>query len=143
VAGSARLLARKKGLALEIEVAPEVGTITSDQRRVEQVLLNLLSNGIKFTEFGKVGLTARASGARVVLEVRDTGIGIREADLSHLFKPFRQIDIGIDRQHEGTGLGLSICKRLLDLLGGTIWVRSEWGKGSTFGFDLPVEGGHA
>jgi signal transduction histidine kinase len=75
----------------------------------------------------------------LVTRVIDTGIGIRQEDMSTLFKPFRQVDAGITRQYEGTGLGLSICKRLAEAMGGKIQVESEWGKGSRFIFTLPLE----
>jgi signal transduction histidine kinase len=71
--------------------------------------------------------------------VKDTGIGIREEDMKKLFKPFRQIDTGLTRQYEGTGLGLSISKRLAEMMGGTIYAASEYGKGSTFYFTIPVD----
>ena len=73
------------------------------------------------------------------MDVIDTGIGIKSEDMDLLFKPFQQIQTGMDRNFEGTGLGLSICRKLLDLLGGKIVVHSEWGKGSTFSFSLPVK----
>ena len=130
-----------KGLALDVDVAPGVGTITSDRRRVEQVLLNLLSNGIKFTDMGRIRVEASSDDGRVVISVSDTGLGIKEEERSKLFEPFSQIDAGINKRHEGTGLGLSICKRLVALLGGSIWVKSEWGRGSTFGFSIPLEQG--
>jgi signal transduction histidine kinase len=141
VMGTAEPLAKRKGLALEVRVDPAVGEISSDQRRVEQVLLNLLSNSIKFTERGKVQVDVAIRGSRVAIDVTDTGMGIKEEDLGSLFKPFTQVDVGISRRHEGTGLGLSICKRIVELLGGTISVRSEWGQGSVFGFELPVDRG--
>jgi signal transduction histidine kinase len=81
---------------------------------------------------------SRVMDGRVKVAVIDTGIGIKDEDLQTLFKPFRQVDTGLTRQYEGTGLGLSICKRLVDLLGGSIAVTSEPGKGSTFAFDLPL-----
>lgn len=129
----------QKGLALEVDIAPEIGTLYSDVRRVEQVLLNLLSNGVKFTEHGSIRVEAKQAEGRVMVSVSDTGLGIQSHELDKLFRPFSQIDTGINRRHEGTGLGLSICKRLIELLGGTIWVKSEWGRGSTFGFELPIE----
>jgi PAS domain S-box-containing protein len=132
-------LAEKKGIALEVEIAPDVNSLTSDRRRVEQILLNLLSNAIKFTDEGKVRITCSRHGREVSVDVIDTGIGIKSEDMDLLFKPFQQIQTGLDRNYEGTGLGLSICKKLLDLLGGKILVHSEWGKGSTFSFSLPVE----
>ncbi len=106
---------------------------------MEQILLNLLSNAVKFTEHGGVHLDCRIEKDALAVRVRDTGIGIKPEDLQALFKPFKQIDAGITRQYEGTGLGLSICKRLVELLGGQIWVESEWGKGSTFAFTLPLQ----
>ncbi len=135
-------LADQKGLALAVEVAPDLGAVSSDRRRVEQVLLNLLSNAVKFTEHGQVTLTAGVEPgppAQVTVAVADTGLGIAEADLGQLFQPFRQLDTGLTRQHEGTGLGLAICKRLVDRLGGTIAVASTPGQGSTFTFTLPLD----
>ena len=132
-------LADKKGLALVVEIAPDVGTITSDQRRVEQVIYNLISNAIKFTEHGHVRVECYLKDGELITRVIDTGIGIKNQDMDQLFKPFYQIDSGLVRQYEGTGLGLSICSKILDLLGGRIWVESELGKGSIFNFALPVE----
>jgi signal transduction histidine kinase len=122
-----------------MEIAPAVGSITSDQRRVEQVIYNLISNAIKFTDNGGVRVECSLKDGEVVTRIIDTGIGIRDEDMENLFKPFYQVDNRIVRQHEGTGLGLSICSKILDLLGGRIWVYSEYGKGSTFSFSLPVE----
>jgi PAS domain S-box-containing protein len=134
-----RPLAGKKGLDLTVDIASDIGLIRSDMRRVEQVLLNLLSNAIKFTEHGGVTVTCSANQGTVVTRVTDTGIGIRNEDIDKVFKPFLQIDSGLTRKYEGTGLGLSICKKLVQLLGGEIWVESEWEKGSTFGFSLPMK----
>ena len=140
---TAQPLADKKGITLGLDMAPGVGTITSDRRRVEQILLNLLSNAIKFTDEGWVRVECWAGGGEVTVKVSDTGIGVKSEDMDRLFKPFRQIDSGITRRYEGTGLGLSICKKLVALLGGAIWVESEWGKGSAFHFTLPSTGGAA
>lgn len=134
-------LAERKGLPLITRIAPDVNGITSDRRRVEQVLLNLLSNAIKFTEEGQVTLTGESLPGALRISITDTGIGICRADLDKLFHPFRQLDNGLTRQHEGTGLGLVICKRLVERLGGTISVESEWGRGSTFQFTLPTQPG--
>jgi len=150
VTGSVSPLLEKKGLSLRV-VAPEsLPPILSDQRRVEQILLNLLQNAIKFTDRGGVTLTVELtddfvpSGAdgpvrAVSLRVSDTGIGIGREDLTLLFQPFRQIDSGLQRQHEGTGLGLAICRRLTGLLGGTIAAESSLGQGSSFTAVLPLE----
>ncbi|MDD5676509.1 MAG: transporter substrate-binding domain-containing protein [Kiritimatiellae bacterium] len=141
-------LADRKQLPLIMQIAPEISQINSDRRRVEQILLNLLSNAIKFTEKGKVTLTVDiVPGTRQIphaacrISVADTGPGIKREDLAKLFLPFRQLDTGLTRQHEGTGLGLAICKRLAERLGGAITVESEWGKGSTFQFTLPIHRG--
>jgi PAS domain S-box-containing protein len=130
--------AHKKGLALSAAIGPEVGTIVSDRRRVEQILLNLLSNGVKFTERGEVRLECRVRGAFLETSVCDTGIGIPAEDMDRLFKPFQQLETGLDRRHEGTGLGLSICQNLTRLLGGSIQAESALGAGSRFTFTLPL-----
>jgi signal transduction histidine kinase len=132
-------MAEKKGLRLTTEINPSKIMISSDRRRVEQILLNLLNNAVKFTDNGKVSLNCRIDNDRLLTQISDTGIGIKPEDLQTLFKPFRQIDTGITRQYEGTGLGLSICKRLVELMGGEIHVESEAGQGSTFTFTLPLQ----
>jgi PAS domain S-box-containing protein len=139
-------LAEKKGLALELVMDTPLGEMVSDRRRVEQILINLLNNAIKFTERGTVTLSATcvnaatsgASTMAVRLRVADTGIGIRSGDLDRLFQPFHQVDSGLTRQHEGTGLGLAICRRLSGLLSGEIAATSQWGKGSEFTVTLPL-----
>lgn len=135
--------AEKKGLELAVDLEPSIGIIHSDRRRVEQVLLNLLSNAIKFTDEGRVHVEVALKGEQLSIRVNDTGIGIKAQDQSKLFQPFSQLNTGLNRSHEGTGLGLSISKRLVEMLGGTLWLNSQWGKGSTFGFDLPVKAGAA
>jgi signal transduction histidine kinase len=138
-----RPLADKKGLTLRVDIAPEVDSFASDRRRVEQILLNLLGNAVKFTERGEVSVNAGADGSSSILvSIQDCGIGIKPEDLAELFRPFRQIDAGLTRNHEGTGLGLAICRRLAHLLGGEIYAESEHGVGSTFTLVLPAaEGG--
>jgi signal transduction histidine kinase len=133
-------IADKKGLALIVEVSPEVDCIVGDGRRVEQILINLVNNACKFTDEGQVRIRSEIANSRLVTQVTDTGIGIRPEDVGKLFKPFRQIDAGVARRHEGTGLGLAICDRLVNMMGGKIWVESQWGKGSTFTFTLPTGG---
>jgi PAS domain S-box-containing protein len=139
-------LAEKKGLTLDMELSPGIGTFTSDPRRIEQVLINLLNNGVKYTEQGGVTLRAgiapypyHAPQSALFLSVADTGIGIQPEDFDKLFLPFRQIDSGLTRKHEGTGLGLAICRRLAELLGGEIRAESEFGKGSIFTLILPLK----
>lgn len=139
IVGKTKPLADRKGLKLELRLAADVGVIASDKRRVEQVLLNLLSNGIKFTENGGVMVEASRSGESIAIAVSDSGPGIKPEIQGSLFKPFTQLESGLARRHEGTGLGLYICKHLVRMLGGKIELKSEWGKGSTFRFDLPLE----
>ncbi|MCX7974224.1 MAG: PAS domain S-box protein, partial [Candidatus Aminicenantes bacterium] len=134
----AKPLAEAKNLFLEAEIDPEIGEITSDRRRLEQILLNLISNGIKFTEKGGVRLDCRKAEQEVIIRVSDTGIGIKPEDFDRIFQPFSQLDTGLTRQYEGTGLGLTICHRLAQLLGGKLSVESEYGKGSTFQLILPL-----
>jgi PAS domain S-box-containing protein len=146
VLGLVRPLAEKKGLALDIRLAPEIGSFDGDARRVEQILINLLNNAVKFTDEGGITLEAgyapypyRAPRTALRISITDTGIGIKPEDLQSLFQPFHQIDTGLTRRHEGTGLGLAICRRLAELLGGEIRAESEWGKGSVFSLILPAK----
>lgn len=133
--------ATARGLDLRLVVDGALGEALSDRRRFEQILLNLLSNGVKFTEQGSIELRASlvqdASWLRCA--VTDTGIGIAREHLDTLFQPFRQIQSGLARQHEGTGLGLAICRRLAGLMGGHMDVASTPGLGSTFVVTLPLQ----
>jgi len=131
-------LAEKKGLGISADIAPGVGEAITDRRRFEQVLINLVNNGVKFTEKGHVHIECAFNGPEIVTQVSDTGIGIKSEDMGKLYQPFQQIDMGLSRHHEGTGLGLSICKRLVEKLGGRIWVESTWGRGSVFSFTIPI-----
>ncbi len=153
VVASVRPMVMKKGLALDLAVAPELDQMVSDRRKFEQIVLNLVSNAIKFTDRGRVTVAAERvdayesdgstkSGAAVRITVADTGIGIKSEDLGKLFEPFRQLDSSLTRKYEGTGLGLAICRRLAQMLGGGIVVRSEYGAGSQFVVTLPLESGH-
>jgi signal transduction histidine kinase len=130
-------LAQKKKLPVSTSVGFGVGIINNDRRRVEQVLINLLNNAIKFTEQGEVHVSCHIRDGWLETSVRDTGIGIKPEDGDRLFKPFQQVDTGPARGHEGTGLGLAICKRLVTAMGGEINFESQWGVGSTFRFTLP------
>lgn len=130
--------AEEKGLALIEQVAEEIPDVfIGDALRVEQIFLNLLGNALKFTATGHVVLRVTQNvreGERVCLaiEVEDTGIGMSDDEIAHLFKPFSQAGAFVTRQFGGTGLGLSICKKLVDAMGGEIGVNSSKGKGSTF-----------
>ena len=130
--------ANSKGLSLNIIKSPEIINILSDKQRVQQVLLNLVNNAIKFTDKGSVSIGSYKDENNVTIEVRDTGIGIIKEDLGRLFSPFIQIENYLSRKYEGSGLGLSISQKLVNLLHGTISVNSEYGVGSTFTISLPL-----
>jgi len=130
---------KEKGLALIVDV-PEGIELKSDKRRVKQVLMNLVSNAVKFTDQGNVTITGRSGdGNGLAITVTDSGSGIREEDMEKLFQAFQQIDMSSTKKHEGTGLGLYLCKKLMGFLGGTIAAESQYGKGSEFTFTLPLE----
>jgi signal transduction histidine kinase/ABC-type amino acid transport substrate-binding protein len=130
-------LAEKKGIEVKVNIGNDIESATTDQRRLEQVILNLLNNALKFTEKGHVCVSCRSESDHYLLSVADTGIGIRQEDIPGLFQPFHQVDTGLSRKHEGSGLGLSICKKLMDMMEGTILVESQWGQGSTFTVRFP------
>jgi len=137
--------AREKGLALAIKIEDGVPrAIVSDSGRLSQIIINLLSNAMKFTESGGVTVSAAASAldddqVEIRFAVRDTGIGIPTERQSSLFTSFTQVDASTSRRFGGTGLGLAICKSLTELLGGKIWLKSEYGQGSTFYFTIRAE----
>jgi signal transduction histidine kinase/PAS domain-containing protein len=129
-------------LTVTIDVARDIKPISSDRQKVKQILLNLLSNALKFTHEGGVIISVRRQPVdrMIALSVADSGIGIAPADQAKIFEDFRQLDNSPTRAYGGTGLGLSICRRLAQMLGGTITVQSQVGKGSTFTLTLPVQG---
>jgi signal transduction histidine kinase/CheY-like chemotaxis protein len=130
--------AARHGIRLGLEVAPEVGLVRADELRIRQVIVNLLSNAVKFTpDGGRVEVRARTEGSEVLVTVADTGTGVAAADRERIFESFQQ---GGRRASttEGTGLGLTLSKRIVELHGGRIWVESELGVGSTFGFAIPA-----
>jgi signal transduction histidine kinase len=139
-------LAQGKGVELAIDIDPRLPVwVLGDRIRVFQVLSNLVENALKFTEVGRVVLTARPGPADcpamadpVEFLVSDTGIGIREEDFASIFESFSQVDPSSTRRYQGTGLGLAICKQLTELMGGTIDVDSELGVGTTFTVRLPL-----
>jgi signal transduction histidine kinase len=131
-------LAREKKLTFKIEVPPDMPGGHGDERRLTQVLLNLVGNAIKFTDAGEVAIKASNIDGSFEVAVRDTGPGISEADQAKLFQEFQQADNSATRKKGGTGLGLAISKRIIEMHGGRIWVESVVGQGSTFSFTLPV-----
>jgi signal transduction histidine kinase len=129
--------ASRGGIDLAMTAEPEEITVAADERRVRQVLFNLVSNAIKFTpEGGRVDISVRVDGGYVVIAVADTGPGIPAGELETIFEEFEQSSDG--KNVEGTGLGLPLSRRLVELHGGRLWVESEVGRGSTFRFNLPV-----
>jgi GAF domain-containing protein/anti-sigma regulatory factor (Ser/Thr protein kinase) len=131
-------LAAEKRLAFTAQVAPDLPSGHGDERRLSQVLLNLVGNAIKFTDKGEVAIRVSVTNGAFTVAVCDTGPGIPVADQAKIFEEFQQADSSITRKKGGTGLGLSIAKRIIEMHGGRIWVESEPGKGSTFYFTLPV-----
>jgi len=130
--------AARRGVTMSADVDPEIGVIQADERKVKQVVLNLLINGVKFTPAGgQVRLRATRDGGGVAVTVADTGVGIAAADQARVFEEFAQVRSDVTPEHEGTGLGLTLSRKLVELHGGTIRVESELGKGSTFTFTLP------
>ncbi len=132
-------LATQKNLALTTNVASGLPVGRGDERRLAQVLLNLVGNAIKFTETGEVAIEASCANGSFSVAVRDSGPGIAAADQAKIFEEFQQVDNTPTRQKGGTGLGLAISKRIVELHGGRIVVDSELGKGSTFTIKLPVK----
>jgi len=132
-------LAHAKGISTRSQAGPS-GTIVADRGKLKQMLLNLVSNAIKFTPAGgRVSVMGRRIDGHVEIAVTDTGIGIAEHDLDRIFKEFQQLDSGPDRQHQGTGLGLALTRRFAELHGGHVEVRSKRQGGSTFTLVLPLE----
>ncbi|GAB0057571.1 Sensor histidine kinase RcsC [Candidatus Magnetaquicoccaceae bacterium FCR-1] len=137
-----QIVAEEKGLELHAELNADLpAAILGDDGRVRQILLNLLGNAIKFTHKGGIALRLgwdNPERNRLRFEVRDTGIGIANEQAGLIFDQFTQADAGISRRYGGTGLGLAICKRLVELMGGRIWVESRLDEGSLFAFSLPA-----
>jgi len=138
-----RLQAERKSIGLRVLVAPEVPRkVNADGHRIGQVLVNLLSNALKFTDQGEVEVRLRVKavkdGSALVFEVKDTGIGIDKNDKTRLFTSFTQLDDSINKKYQGTGLGLSISKKLVEMMGGSIDVESAPDRGSVFTFAVPL-----
>jgi len=132
-------LAAEKKIAFKVELPPNLPAGRGDERRLTQVLLNLVGNAIKFTDQGEVAIKASAENGSYSLAVRDTGPGISEADQKKLFQEFQQADNSTTKAKGGTGLGLAISKRIIEMHGGRIWVESRLGQGSTFSLTLPIK----
>jgi len=127
------------GALIEVYAADDLGDVYIDERAIRQVLLNLLSNALKFTDQdGLVRISAWKSDQNLVIVVTDNGVGIQASDLARVFQPFEQGENTLSRAHAGTGLGLSLCKSLVELHNGTIRLDSREGKGTTAQFQLPI-----
>jgi signal transduction histidine kinase len=138
VATASEPLAREKKLDLKIEIAGDMPRGRGDERRIAQVLLNLVGNAIKFTEEGGVRVQARAKKSKFVVTVADTGPGIAASEQARIFDEFQQVDSSNTKTKGGTGLGLAISKRIIEMHGGRISVHSEPGEGAVFRVDLPI-----
>jgi signal transduction histidine kinase len=132
-------LAANKKLAFRIDMPKDLAAGRGDERRLTQVLLNLVGNAIKFTDRGSVTIKASAEKGDYALTVQDTGPGISEADQAKLFQEFQQADNSTTKSKGGTGLGLAISKRIVEMHGGRIWVESKPGQGSTFSLTIPIK----
>ncbi|MCF6157467.1 MAG: ammonium transporter [wastewater metagenome] len=129
----------KKNIDTRSSIQKNIPPLTADKIKIKQILSNLLSNAVKFTpDNGKITIAVNLLNQYIQCDVSDTGVGIKSEDMDNLFQPFRQLDASYSRHYEGTGLGLVLTKRLVELHGGRIWVKSEYGKGSTFSFTLPL-----
>jgi signal transduction histidine kinase len=126
---------------LEFVVAPDLPPLITDEQRLRQVLLNLLSNAGKFTDRGQIVVTAETTADALLLRVRDSGVGMTPEQCARLFEPFAQVHASLALRRQGTGLGLALSRRLVEQLGGTITVRSEPGHGSEFTIQLPLRRG--
>jgi len=138
VTGAVESLTTEKQLGLRIDLAADLPLGQGDERRITQVLLNLVGNAIKFTDAGEVSVRVVNSGGEFLVSVADAGPGIAEEDQHRIFEEFQQGSGSVTRAKGGTGLGLSISKRIVEMHGGRIWVQSTLGKGSTFFFSLPI-----
>jgi signal transduction histidine kinase len=130
--------AHRRGITLGHAIDADLTKIRADERKVKQVLLNLLSNALKFTpEGGRIDVRARRQESTLEVSVADTGVGIAPEDQEAVFEEFRQVGTAA-KKVEGTGLGLAISRKFIELHGGRIWVKSQVGSGSTFAFSLPL-----
>jgi signal transduction histidine kinase len=139
IAETTRILIGKKPVSVEVTAPAMAVMISTDNVRLRQILINLVSNAAKFTEQGKIAITLSIIGNWMEIAVSDTGIGIKEEDLHNLFTAYGRIEDAKTEKHGGMGLGLTISKNLTELLGGTISITSIYGKGATFVVSLPMQ----
>jgi signal transduction histidine kinase len=140
-----RRIIRERPIAFRVSIDPETDTLRTDPKKLQQILVNLLTNAVKFTHRGSIDVTVRTKldgdddDGLLEIAVADTGIGIKKEDLEIIFEDFRQLDGSSTRQYGGTGVGLGVCRKLAESLGGRIQVESELGVGSVFSLLLPVK----
>lgn len=134
----AAIFVQGRDIRLMLEIADDLPDVRVDATRIHQVLLNLISNAIKFSDHGKIQIRTRIKEDTLIVSVTDEGIGIDAAYLTEIFEPFQQVNPHVTIGIDGSGLGLSICKNLVELHGGQIWVESTSNQGSTFSFSLPL-----
>jgi signal transduction histidine kinase len=138
VRAATEALAQTKKLLLKTEIVKQLPIGLGDEQRLTQVLLNLVSNAIKFTDAGEVRVSAKAVNGHFIVSVADTGPGVPEQEQARIFEQFHQVDSSNTKAKGGTGLGLAIAKQIVEMHGGRIWVESILGKGSTFKMELPT-----
>lgn len=131
------VMAREKGIA--IHASFNGLRVYADETKLKQVLINLLSNALKYTRSGEVEITTKKGRGEVLFAIRDTGVGIPKEMFEKIFEPFTQLDSSSTREWGGIGLGLSIVKKYVEMHGGRIWLESQVGQGSTFYFTIPLE----
>ena len=139
VMATSKALLKGKEIELKMEVAEGLPILRADKIRIRQIILNLVGNAAKFTTKGFISISAVEDHNTVKISVTDTGLGIREKDISRLFKEFGQLDASTTRNYGGTGLGLALVKRFVEMHGGRVWAESNFGVGSTFSFVLPLQ----
>ncbi|MCK5706784.1 MAG: response regulator [Candidatus Aureabacteria bacterium] len=133
-----KVLKKDKEIDIKVDIEKDLPHIYSDPDRIRQVLLNIASNSVKFTNKGYIEIRAKRKNNYIEVAVEDTGIGIKEVDIPKVFESFRQIDGSSTRKEGGTGLGMTISRKFVEMMGGTIWIESEFGKGTTILFTIPV-----
>ena len=131
-------LIEQKGLALNVDIEKNIPDFYGDKNRFIQVVINLISNAIKFTDKGTISCHAKQTDNKIQVTVMDTGVGIAHENLEKIFDKFKQVGDTLTNKPSGTGLGLPICKQIVEYHGGFIWVESEPNKSTTFSFTIPL-----
>ena len=133
------IIIKNKKLSSQYKIQKNLPTIEIDKDAMTQVMFNLISNAVHYTDKGKITVEVKRSNEDILFSVSDTGTGISKVHLGKIFERFYQADDPLTRKIGGTGLGLSLCKGFVEVMGGKIWVKSQVGKGSTFYFTIPIK----